>query len=80
MTKVRAVLFIKDVLKGNVVRNYTPITCLPLKWNLLIGMMGKEMYVFLGESKLLPEEQKGYRQDSRGANDFLSFYLLIKWN
>ena len=52
----------KDIQKGNIVTNYRPITCLPLVWKLLTGMISDEMYSFLEESNLLPEEQKGCRK------------------
>ena len=29
---------------GNAAENYRPITCLPLMWKLLTGMIAEEMY------------------------------------
>ena len=43
MTKGRTVLLSKDIKKGNIVRNYRPITCFPLMWKLLTGMIAKDM-------------------------------------
>ena len=61
----------KDQSKGNVASNYRPITCLPLMWKLLTGVIADQIYAHLDQEKLLPEEQKGYRKGSRGANDLL---------
>ena len=61
----------KDKSKGNVASNYGPITCLPLVWKLLTGVIADQMYAHLHQEKLLPEEQKGFRKGSRGTNDLL---------
>ena len=50
-----------DPKKGNAVKNCCPITCLPLMWKLLTGVIAEEMYDYLEQEKLLPEEQKGCR-------------------
>ena len=39
--------------------NYRPITCLPLMWELLTGVIADHLYAHLDQEKLLPEEQKG---------------------
>ena len=44
--------------KGKVASNYRPITCLPLVWKLLTGVIAEEMYGFLDANLLLPQEQK----------------------
>ena len=59
----------KDPRKGNAVENCRLITCLPLMWKLLTGV--EEIYDYLEQEKLLPEEQKGCRQGSRGTKDQL---------
>ena len=46
-------------LNGNVASNYIPITCLPLMWKLLTGVITDQIYAHLDPEKLLPEEQKG---------------------
>ena len=61
----------KDKSKGNVASNYRPITCLPLMWKLLTGVIVDQMYAHLDQEKLLPEEQKGCRKGSRETKDFL---------
>ena len=37
-------------------------------WKLLTGLIADQIYVHLYQEKLLPEEQKGCRKGSRGAN------------
>ena len=59
----------KDKSKGSVASNYRPITCLPLMWNLLTGVLADQIYGYLDQEKLLPEEQKGCGKGSRGTND-----------
>ena len=71
MTYGRTILCQKDPAKGNAVENYRPITCLPLMWKLLTGMIAEEMYTYLHRENLLPEEQKGCRRGSRGTKDQL---------
>ena len=61
----------KDKSKGYVASNYSPITCLPLVWKLLAGVIADQIYVRLDQENLLPEEQKGCRKGSRGTNDLL---------
>ena len=43
----RTVLRQKDPQKGNTADNYRPITCLPLMWKPLTGMIAEEMYNYL---------------------------------
>ena len=71
LTRGRASLLQKDKSKGNVASNYRPITCLPLMWKLLTGVLADQIYAHLDQEKLLPEEQKGCRKDSRGTNNLL---------
>ncbi|XP_068723498.1 uncharacterized protein [Montipora capricornis] len=71
MTYGRTVLCQKDPRRGNVAENYCPITCLPLMWKLLTEMIAEETYNYLEREKLLPEEQKGCKQGSRGTKDQL---------
>ena len=56
MTPGRTVLCQKDPRKGNIADNYRPITCLPLMWKLLTGVIAEEMYNYLERAKILPEE------------------------
>ena len=71
LTRGRTSLLQKDKSEGNVASNYRPITCLPLMWKLLTGVIADQIYAHLDQEKLLPEEQKGRRKGSRGTN-----YLL----
>ena len=67
LTRERTSLLQKDKSKGNVVSNYRPITCLPLMWKLLTGLIADQIYAHLDQEKLLPEELKGCRKGSRGT-------------
>ena len=42
-----------------------------MMWKLLTGVITGEMHDYLEQEKLLPEEQKGCRQGSRGTKDQL---------
>ena len=41
ITKGRTVLLIKEKVKGNAVGNNRPITCLPIMWKVLTGIIGE---------------------------------------
>ena len=71
LTKGRTALLQKDKSKGNIARNYRPITYLPLMWKLLSGVSTDQIYGHLDQRKLLPEGQKGCRKRSRETNDLL---------
>ena len=58
LTKGRTALLQKDKSKGNIASKYRPITCLPLMWKLLTGIIADQIYGHLDQQKLLPEEQK----------------------
>ena len=49
--------------------NYRPISCLTLKWKLLTGIISEHLYSFLEEKKILSEEQKGCKRNSRGTTE-----------
>ena len=63
MTHGRTVLCQKDPQKGNTGDNYRPITCLPLMWELLTGVIAEEIYNYLEREKILPEEQKRCKKE-----------------
>ena len=71
MTKGRTVLLMKDPEKGATAENYRPITCLPVMWKLLTGIIAEYVYEFLDTENLLPDEQKGCRKNSQGTMDLL---------
>ena len=80
MTKGRTCLMLKDKSKGNIVSNYRPITCLPLMWKLLTGIIAEEIYQHLQEKHLLPDEKKGCRRNSRGTKDKLMIDKMVLRN
>ena len=47
MTFGKTVLCQKDPAKGIAVDNYRPISCLPLRWKLMTGMLAEMMYSHL---------------------------------
>ena len=57
LTFGRTILCLKDPSKGSAVDNYRPISCLPLMWKLMTGVIAEAMYEHLEE--ILPEKQKG---------------------
>ena len=71
LARGRTALLQKDKSKGNIGSNYRPITCLPLMWKLLSGVITDQIYGYLDQQTLLPEEQKGCRKRSRGNNHLL---------
>ena len=71
LTRGRTSLLQKDKSKGNVASNYRPITCLPLMWKLLPGVIADQIYAHLDQEKLLLEGQKGRKKGSRGTHDLL---------
>ena len=80
MTKGKTYLIQKDKSKGAVVSNFRPITCLPLMWKLLTGILSNSIYTHLDEKGLLPVEQKGCRRNSRGTKDQLLIDRTIMRN
>ena len=67
----RTVLCQKDPVKRNSAENFRPIACLPLLWKLLTDIISGNMYCFMENENLLPEEEKGCRRESRGTKDQL---------
>ena len=55
MTKGRTVLIIKDPEEGAVAGNYCPITCLPVLWKLLAGIISDKLYESLDTENVLPD-------------------------
>ena len=70
LTRGRTSLLQKDKSKDNIASNYRPITCFPLMWTLLTGVIADQIYTHL-DQELLPEEQKGCGKGCRGTNDLL---------
>ena len=80
MTKGRTSLILKDQSEGNIVSNFRPITCLPLMWKLLTGIIAEETYQHLQSNRLFPEEQKGCKKESRGTKDQLMIDKMVLKN
>ena len=77
MTFGKTVLCQKDPAKGSAVDNYRPISCLPLMWKLMTGMLAEKMYSDLERESVLPSEQKGCRKGSRGTKDQLVIDKMV---
>ena len=71
LTFGKTVLCLKDPKKGNAVENFRPITCLPIMWKLMTGIIAESLYEYVAENNVLPEEQKGCRKGSKGTKDQL---------
>ena len=71
MTFGKTVMSQKDLAKGSAVDKYRPVSCLPLMWKLMTGMLAEKMYCHLKRENLLPSEQKGCHKGSRGTKDQL---------
>ena len=69
LTYGRTVLNQIDRTTGNAKDNYRPISCFSLMWKLFTGIISEYVYIFLGEEKILPEEQKGCKRNSGGSKD-----------
>ena len=74
LTRGRSLLLQKDKSKGNVASNYRPITCLPLMWKLLTGVIAGQIYAHVDQDKLLPEEQKG---EGKVLEELTIYFILI---
>ena len=58
LAKGRPALLQKDKSEGNIASNYRPITCSPLMWKLLSGVIADLIHGHINQQKLLPKEQK----------------------
>lgn len=61
--------------KGAAAENYRPITCLPVMWKLLTGIMFEKLYEFLDAGNILPDEKKASGKGPKGPT---TNCLLIK--
>ena len=80
LTQGSTTLIMKDESKGAEISNFRLITCLPLIWKLLTGMISKGIYAHLDRENILPEEQKGCRKESRGTKDQLLIDKMVLKN
>ena len=69
MTTGQTVLLLKDNGKGNEMSKYRPITCSPTTLKLHTSIVADEIYNHLGETDLLPEDQKICYKNSVGTKD-----------
>ena len=76
----KTLLCVKELEKGNAVASFRSITCLPLLWKLLTGILAEELYEHLEQANILPWEQKGCRKGSRGTKDQLLIDKMIVKN
>ena len=63
MTNGHTVLCKKDLRKGNTADNYQPITCRPLMWKLLTGVIVEEMYNYLERENFFQENKKVAKEE-----------------
>ena len=80
MTYGRTVLCVKDRSKGNVASTFRPISCLPLMWKLLTGMLSEQLYEHVNTNDMLPSEQKGCRKETRRTKDQLLIDRMVLKN
>uniref|UniRef100_A0A1X7T5E1 Reverse transcriptase domain-containing protein n=1 Tax=Amphimedon queenslandica TaxID=400682 RepID=A0A1X7T5E1_AMPQE len=71
------VLCQRDTKKGSAVDNFRPISCLPVLWKLLTGVLADELYDHLDINDILQIEHKGCRSGSRGTMDQLLIDKLV---
>lgn len=71
MTTGRTALIMKDPTRGNEPGNYRPITCLPLMWKTLTGIVANKLYEHLEDQDMIGNEQMGCRRNTRGTKDHL---------
>ena len=77
MTSGRSVSCVNDATKSNSADNFRPITCLPLMWKCITGIITESIYGFLEGNMALPNEQKGCRRKSRGTKDQLIIDKMV---
>ena len=80
MTKGRTALVQKDKGKGYVASNYSPITCLPILWKLLTGIINESLYNYLEETNTIHHQQKGCRRKCRSTKDQLMIDKMVMMN
>ena len=80
ITTGRTALVQKDKSKGNVASNYRPITCLPIMWKLLTGIISERLHNYLEETDTIPRQQKSCRRKCRGTKDQLLIDKMVMIN
>ena len=64
-------------LNGNAAGNCRPISCLPLLWKLLTGIISEHLYRVLEEEKTLPEEQNSCKRNRRTKDQLFLVKAVI---
>ena len=64
----------------SLVKNYRPITCLPVMYKIITAAISGKMYNHLQQHDLLPIEQKGCRKGSYGCKELLLLNKIILKN
>ena len=77
MSTEKMILCQEDLGKGKAVDNSRPISCLPLMWKVMTGIIANSVYEYLEMNNLLPVEQKGCRRNSRGTKDQLLIDKMV---
>lgn len=77
MTTGKTVLIKKDKSKPNTPSNYRPITCLCTIWKIMTSIISKQMNIHLNANDILPEQQKGCREKTRGTKDQLLIDKIV---
>ena len=80
MATGRTALVQEDKSKGIVASNYRPITCLPIMWKLLTGIISERLYNYLEETDTIPYQQKGCKRKYRGTKDQLLIDKMVMMN
>ena len=73
LTRERTSLLQKDESEGNGGSNYRPITCLPLMWKLLAGVIADQIYAHLDQS-FYPKSRKGAE---KVLEELMIYFILI---
>ena len=76
LKKGGTVVIQKDKVKGNIASNYWLITCLPLVWKLLPGILADKICEYLEKKMLLPLRNRSVNESVRGQ---VIYCLLTKW-
>ena len=66
MVTGKTLLCVKELEKGNAVANFKPITCLPLLWKLLTGILAEELSkqtYYHGNKRDAEKEAEGQKAD-----------------
>ena len=80
MTTGRTTLVQKNKSKGNVASNYRPITCLPVIWKPLAGIISERLYNYLEDTDTIPHQQKSCERKCRGTKDQLLIDKMVMMN